>query len=204
MLKGMTAEYLIHRTYRVSPEELVLFHAVSGGVGSLACQWLSALGARVIGTVGTPEKADLAKKHGCEFPVVYTHEDFVAAVSTITNGRGLKVVYDSVGKLTFARSLDCLAPRGLMVSFGNASGKPNPLDVTTLATKGSLFLTRPSLFDYIRTRGELLGSANQVFEALRNRDIRPEIGQRYALKDAARAHRDLEARKTVGSSLLIP
>jgi NADPH2:quinone reductase len=204
MLKGMTAEYLLRRTFRVEVGHTVLIHAAAGGVGLIACQWAKALGATVIGTVGTREKAKLAAEHGCDHPIVTSAEDFVARVKAITGGRGVPVVYDAVGKDTFMRSLDCLAPRGMMVSFGQASGMAPPLDVTVLSAKGSLYLTRPTLFHYTATREDLLASAAALFEVVLSGVVRVEIGQTYPLRDASRAHADLEARRTVGSTVLIP
>ncbi|MEW6682273.1 MAG: quinone oxidoreductase [Nitrospirota bacterium] len=204
MLKGMTAEYLLRRTFRVEPGQTVLIHAAAGGVGVIACQWAKALGATVIGTVGTEEKAKLAAEHGCDHPIVTSREDFVERVKTITRGRGVPVVYDSVGKDTLMRSLDCLAPRGMMVSFGQASGMVPPLDITVLSAKGSLYLTRPTLFHYTATRAELQTSAAALFDAVLKGAVRITVGQTYPLRDAARAHADLEARRTVGSTVLIP
>jgi NADPH2:quinone reductase len=204
MLKGMTAEYLLRRTFRVEPGHTILVHAAAGGVGLIACQWASALGATVIGTVGTREKAALAASHGCAHPIVTSDEDFVARVKVITKGRGVPVVYDSVGKDTFVRSLDCLSPRGTMVSFGQSSGMVPPLDITVLSAKGSLYLTRPTLLTYTATREDLLASASALFDAVLKGSVRIEVGQTYPLRDVARAHADLEARRTVGSTVLIP
>lgn len=204
MLKGMTAEYLIRRTFPVKAGDTVLWHAAAGGVGLIACQWLKALGAHVIGTVGSDEKAALAQAHGCEFPVVYTREDFVARVKEITGGRGVPVVYDSVGKDTFARSLDCLRPRGMMVLFGASSGPVPPFDSQTLAQKGSLFLTRPTLFTYTASREDLVLSATSLFDAVRSGQVKIEVSRTYPLADAQQAHRDLEGRKSTGSLLLLP
>jgi NADPH2:quinone reductase len=204
MLKGLTAQYLLRRTYPVRSGETILLHAAAGGVGLIACQWAKHLGATVIGTVGTPEKADLARAHGCDHPVLYDREDFVERVREITDGKGVRVVFDSVGRDTFERSLDCLAPRGLMVSFGQASGAVPPLNLGVLAQKGSLFLTRPTLATYIAAREDLVSAAEELFEVLRRGAVKVQIGQTYPLKDAARAHRELEQRKTTGSSLLIP
>lgn len=204
LLKGMTAEYLVRRTYRVTKGETVLLHAAAGGVGLIACQWLKEIGATVLGTVGSDEKAELARAHGCDHPIVYTREDFVQRVRELTNGTGVPVVYDSVGRDTFLKSLDCLEPRGLYVGFGNASGKPDPFDMGILAQKGSLFLTRASLFTYIRTRRELLDSANSLFGLVGTGEIRIEVRQSWPLAEAAEAHRALEARATVGASVLLP
>jgi NADPH:quinone reductase len=201
LLKGMTAEYLIRRTFRVERGQTVLWHAAAGGVGLIACQWLNAIGARVIGTVGSDEKAAVARQHGCHETIVYTRENFAKRVRELTRERGVSVVYDSVGKSTFAQSLDCIAPRGMLVSFGNASGKPDPLDVLQLSQKGSLYVTRPTLGSYIATREELLASANALFEAIAG-GVKVEIGQRFPLAEAAAAHRALESRGTIGSTLL--
>jgi NADPH:quinone reductase len=201
--KGMTVEYLVRRTHPVRFAEPVLFHAAAGGVGLVALQWLSELGAKVIATVGSDEKAELAKQHGALHTIVYTREDFKAKVRELYP-EGVPVVYDSVGKTTIEGSLDCLAVRGLLVSFGNSSGKPAPIDLLTLSAKGSLFVTRPTLFAYIRTRKELLDSANALFGMLRKGAIKPHISQRFPLREAAEAHRVLEARKTTGQLLLIP
>jgi NADPH2:quinone reductase len=201
--KGMTVEYLVRRVHPVRFAEPVLFHAAAGGVGLLALQWLSELGAKVIATVGNDEKAELAKQHGALHTIVYTREDFKAKVRELYP-EGVPVVYDSVGKTTIEGSLDCLAARGLLVSFGNASGKPAPIDLLTLSAKGSLFVTRPTLFAYIRTRQELLDSAGALFGMLQNGAIKPHIFERFPLREAAEAHRVLEARKTTGQLLLIP
>jgi len=202
MLQGMTAHMLLRSVHRVQPGETILIHAAAGGVGLIVCQWAKALGATVIGTVGSDEKAELARAHGCDHPIVYTRQDFVAEVARITDGKKLPVVYDSVGKDTFMQSLDCLAPRGMMVSFGNASGPVDPFPPGLLAQKGSLFLTRPTLFTYIAARDELEAAARDLFEIVESGKVRVEVKQRYALKDAAQAHRDLEARKTTGSTVL--
>jgi NADPH2:quinone reductase len=202
MLQGMTARMLLRAVYEVKPGDTILVHAAAGGVGLILCQWANALGATVIGTVSTDEKAALASAHGCHHPIVYTRQDFVAEVGRITNAAKLPVVYDSVGKETFLKSLDCLRPRGLMVSYGNASGPPDPIAPALLAQKGSLFLTRPTLFNYIATREELEQSAEELFDMVRSGKVKIEIGQRFALKDAAEAHRQLEARKTTGSTVL--
>ncbi len=204
MLKGMTAQYLIKRTFKVEAGMTLLWHAAAGGVGLIASQWLKALGVAVIGTVGSDAKATLAKAHGCEHTVVYTRENFVERVKEITGGKGVPVVYDSVGKLTFMGSLDCLQPLGMMVSFGNASGPVDPISPAILAPKGSLFLTRPTLVHYTAKRADLVATANDLFEVVKSGKVKIEIAQRYALKDAAHAHRDLEARKTTGSTILLP
>lgn len=204
LLKGMTVEYLIRRCFPVQKGQTVLFHAAAGGVGLLACQWLSALGVTVIGTVSTDDKAHLAAEHGCHHPLVITREDVRAKMRELTGGRGVPVVFDSVGKDTFELSLDCLAPRGMLVSFGNASGKPPPLDLGVLAAKGSLYVTRPTLMTYTATRQELLDSASAVFDEIASGRLRVRIGARWPLAEVAEAHRALEGRKTTGSSLLVP
>jgi len=204
MLKGLTARYLVRRTYRVREGDTVLIHAAAGGVGLLACQWAHHLGATVIGTVGSAEKAELARRNGCDHPVIYTEEDFVERVREITGGRGVPVVYDSVGRETFEGSLDCLAPLGLMVSFGNASGAVPPFAIGTLAARGSLFLTRPTLQTYIAEREALLTAAEDLLDLLARGILTAEVRQTYPLAEAARAHRDLEARRTRGASILLP
>ncbi len=202
LLKGMTAEALIRRVYPVRSGQRVVLHAAAGGFGLLACQWLAHLGASVIATVGSDEKAALAREHGAAHVIVSTREDFVARVRELTDGRGVPVVYDSVGKATLAGSLDCLERRGTLVLFGNASGQPEPLDLQLLATKGSLSVTRPVVFDYVATREELLASAREVFERVREGTLRVRIGQRFELAEAAAAHRALESRRTTGSTVL--
>jgi NADPH2:quinone reductase len=202
MLQGLTARMLLRSVHRVQPGETILIHAAAGGVGLIVCQWAKALGATVVGTVSTDEKAELARAHGCDHPIIYTRQDFVAEVDRITGGRKLPVVYDSVGRDTFMKSLDCLAPRGLMVSFGNASGAPEPIAPSLLQQKGSLFLTRPTLFHYIATREELEQAAGDLFDIISTGKVKIEVKQRFALKDAAEAHRALEARKTSGSTVL--
>ena len=202
MLQGLTAHMLLRRVYGVKPGDTILIHAAAGGVGLILCQWAKALGATVIGTVSTDEKAELARVHGCDHPVIYTRQDFVREVEEITAGAKLPVVYDSVGKDTFLKSLDCLRPRGLMVSFGNASGPPDPIAPGVLAQKGSLYLTRPTLFHYIAARAELESAAAELFDMVSSGKVKIEIGQRYALRDAAEAHRALEARRTTGSTVL--
>jgi NADPH2:quinone reductase len=203
MLQGMTARYLLHGCYQVKAGDHILIHAAAGGVGSIVCQWAKHLGATVIGTVGSPEKAELAAGHGCDHPIRYRDEDFVARVKEITNGKGVDVVYDSVGQATFMRSLDCLRPRGMMVSFGQASGPVPPLDTGVLAAKGSLFLTRPSLMVYTERREDLLDHARDLFEVVEKGVVNIEVRQTYPLAEASRAHRELEERKTTGSSVLI-
>jgi len=202
MLQGLTARMLLRAVHRVEPGETILIHAAAGGVGLIVCQWAKALGATVIGTVGSEEKAELARAHGCDHPIVYTRQDFAAEVDRITRGEKLPVVYDSVGRDTFMKSLDCLRPRGMMVSFGNASGPPDPIAPGLLAQKGSLFLTRPTLFTYIASRDELVESASDLFEMVSSGKVRVEVKQRFPLRDAAEAHRQLEARKTSGSTIL--
>jgi NADPH2:quinone reductase len=202
MLQGMTVWMLLRQVHRVQHGETILIHAAAGGVGLIACQWAKALGATVIGTVGSDEKAELARAHGCDHPIVYTREDFVAEVQRITGGAKLPVVYDSIGKDTFMRSIDCLAPRGLMVSYGNASGPVDPIEPGLLAQKGSLFLTRPTLFTYTASRADLDAAAGELFDMMASGKVKVEVKQRYALKNAADAHRDLEARKTTGSTVL--
>ncbi len=203
MLQGMTTQYLIRQTYRVEAGQTVLFHAAAGGVGLIACQWLKQLGVTVIGTVGSEEKAALAKAHGCDHTILYTTENFVERVREITDGAGVPVVYDSVGKDTFEGSLDCLAPLGMMVSFGNASGAIANFDPGILAAKGSLFFTRPTLMTYTAKRDDLVACATDLFEAV-GKGLQIEINQRYALSDTEQAHRDLEGRKTTGSTILLP
>ncbi len=204
MLKGMTAQYLLRRTCRVSPGDAVLIHAAAGGVGLIACQWASHLGATVIGTVSTEEKAALALAHGCEYPIVTSREEFVARVREITGGRGVRVVYDAVGKDTWDGSLDCLRPMGMMVSYGNSSGPVPPVSPLVLSAKGSLFLTRPTLMTYTAEREDLLATAAELFAVIQSGAVRIEITGRYPLSAAADAHRDLEARRTTGSNVLIP
>jgi NADPH2:quinone reductase len=201
MLQGMTAQYLIRRIYRVKPGDTILIHAAAGGVGSIVCQWASSLGATVIGTVGSDEKARVARANGCTHPIVYTRDDFVARVLEITKGEKLPVVYDSVGKDTFMKSLDCLKPMGMMVLFGQSSGPVPPFDLGVLSAKGSLFLTRPTLQDYNKKREDLVASAQDLFEAVTSGKVKITINQTYPLREAAQAHRDLEARKTTGSTI---
>jgi NADPH2:quinone reductase len=207
MLKGMTAEYLLRRCARVSPGDTVVWHAAAGGVGLIGCQWAKHLGLHVIGTAGGPAKVALAQSHGCEHVIDYDAVDLpgvVARVKELTGGKGVPVVFDSVGKRTFTASLDCLAPRGLLVMFGNASGAVPPFDMLVLGGPRSLFLTRPSLAAYVPTRAELLASAGALFEVVASGAVKIQIPQTYALRDAATAHRDLEARKTTGSTVLLP
>ena len=204
MLKGMTVEYLVRRTYNVKAGQTVLFHAAAGGVGLIACQWLKAIGAKVIGTVGSEEKAALAKANGCEHTILYREENFVDKVKEITNGEGVPVVYDGIGKDTALKSLDCLSPLGMLVVFGNSSGNAPPIETGLLAAKGSLFLTRPTLMTYNAKREDLVESAHQLFNMVESGKVNISINARYDLKDAAQAHKDLESRKTTGSTLLIP
>src|SRR6185369_10352325 len=204
MLKGLTVWYLLRRTYRVEKGETVLFHAAAGGVGLIACQWLKALGVTVIGTVGSDDKAKIAKAHGCDHTIVYTRENFVERVREITGGRKVPVVYDSVGKDTFMGSLDCLQPRGLLCIFGNGSGPVAAFDLNLLAAKGSLYVTRPTLMVYTARRQDLETGAKELFDVVKSGKVKIEINQTYKLQDAAQAHRDLEARKTTGSTVLLP
>jgi len=204
MLKGMTVQYLIRRTHKVQQGETVLFHAAAGGVGLIACQWLKALGATVIGTAGSEEKCALAKQHGAGHCINYRNEKFVERVREITRGEGVPVVYDSVGKDTFNGSLDCLRPLGLMVSFGNSSGPVPPFELLVLAQKGSLYVTRPTLVTYTSKRADLEATSRELFDIVLSGKVKITIGRRYPLEDAAQAHRDLEARRTIGSSILIP
>ena len=204
MLQGLTAQYLLRRTYRVQPGETILIHAAAGGVGLFVCQWAKALGATVIGTVGSDEKAALAKAHGCDHAIVYTRENFTERVKEITNGQGVPVVYDSIGRDTYKGSLDCLAPLGYFVSFGSASGPLPPIEAAEFSNRGSLFFTRPTLFSYMAKREWLDAMAAELFDVIGSGKVKTNIRQRYALKDVAQAHRDLEARKTTGSTILIP
>jgi NADPH2:quinone reductase len=202
MLQGMTVRMLLRGVHAVQPGETILVHAAAGGVGLIMCQWAKAIGTTVIGTVSTDEKAEMARTHGCDHPIIYTRQDFVTEVERITGGAKLPVVYDSVGKDTFLKSLDCLHPRALMVSYGNASGSPDPIPPNLLAQKGSLFLTRPTLFHYIAKREELEQSAKELFDIVLSGKVKIEIGQTFPLEAAAEAHRALEARKTTGSTVL--
>lgn len=204
MLKGMTAQYLLRRTYRLRAGETILVHAAAGGVGLILCQWAKHLGATVIGTVGSREKAALARAHGCDHPILYREEGFVERVHEITRGNGVAVVYDSVGKETFEKSLDCLQPLGMLVSFGQSSGSVQSFDPGLLAKKGSLFLTRPVLFAYTTKRQDLLASAQDLFDVIGSAAVKIEIHQRFPLKDAAEAQRALEGRRTTGSTILLP
>jgi len=204
MLKGMTVHYLIFSTYKVKKGDTVLWHAAAGGVGLIACQWLKKLGVTVIGTVGSEEKAKLAKAHGCKHVINYSTENFVERVKELTKGKKVPVVYDSVGKTTWEGSLDCLQPRGLMVSFGNASGPVAPVNLGILSSKGSLYVTRPTLATYIAARADLVKRSSDLFNAVKSGKVKIETTARYKLADAANAHRDLEGRKTTGSVVLVP
>lgn len=204
MLQGLTVQYLFRRTFRLQGGETILFHAAAGGVGLIACQWARALGVTMIGTVGSDEKAELAKAHGCVHTINYNKENFVERVKEITGGQGVPVVYDSIGKDTFTGSLDCLSPLGMMVSYGSASGPVPPFSLNELASRGSLFITRPSIFSYTAKRDDLEMMAGELFGMVESGKIKIDVNQRYALKDVAQAHRDLESRKTTGSTILIP
>lgn len=203
MLKGMTVQYLLHRTYKVQAGDTILFHAAAGGVGLIACQWAKHLGATTIGTVGSKDKAKLAADHGCHHTILYRDTDFVAATKAIVP-EGVPVVYDSVGKDTFLKSLDCLRPLGLLASFGQSSGPVEPLNTGLLAQKGSLFVTRPTLFTYIAKKPDLVATANSLFDVVAKGIVKIETTAEYALKDAVRCHADLEGRKTTGSVILVP
>jgi NADPH:quinone reductase len=204
MLKGLTAHFLLRRTYRVARGQSILVHAAAGGVGLLLCQWAKSLGARVIGVVGSDAKAELARRHGCRHVLILGRDELAAEVRKLTKGAGVAVVYDSVGKDTFMESLDCLRPLGMMVTYGNASGPPPAVSPLELSKRGSLFLTRPTLFNYIATREALDAAARELFAVVKSRAVRIRIGQSYPLAEAAQAHRDLEARRTTGSTVLIP
>ncbi|MBO6561698.1 MAG: quinone oxidoreductase [Nisaea sp.] len=204
MLKGMTAQYLIRQIYKVAKGDTILIHAAAGGVGQIVCQWASSLGATVIGTVGSKEKAEIAKANGCHHPILYNEEDFVARVIEITGGKKLPVVYDSIGATTFEKSLDCLRPRGLMVSFGQAAGPIPPVNLGIFAQKGSLFFTRPTLFNYISTAEDLRATAGDLFDAVKSGAVKIHIDQTFPLAEARAAHEALEARKTTGSTILLP
>lgn len=203
MLRGLTVWYLLRSLHELKKDETVLFHAAAGGVGLIFCQWARAIGATVIGTVGSEEKADLAKANGCDHTILYRQEDFVGKVKELTDGKGVSVVYDGVGKDTFMGSLDCLAKRGLMVSFGNASGPPPAIEVGMLGPKGSLFVTRPTLFDYTGTRPELEQATSELFDVVGSGAVKIDVGQTYALEQVAHAHNDLETRQTSGSTVLL-
>jgi NADPH2:quinone reductase len=202
MIRGMTARYLLHETYRVKPGDTILVHAAAGGVGLIMCQWARHLGATVIGTVGSAAKAEIARQHGCDHPIVHG-EDVVARVRELTGGRGVPVVYDSIGRATFEGSLQCLARRGILASFGEASGDPAPVPPRRLGALGSVYVTHPSLPDYTATRAELLATAEHLFDMVASGRIRIEISAEYPLHEAARAHADMEARRTTGSIVLV-
>lgn len=204
MLQGMTAQYLLRRTYPVQAGQTILVHAAAGGVGLILCQWAKALGATVIGTVGSDAKAELARAHGCDHAIVYTREDFKSRVRELTGGAGVPVVYDSIGNDTFLGSLDSLAPLGMMVSYGNATGPVPPIEASALAARGSLFFTRPTLFSYIAKREDLERTAQELFDVVLSGKVKIEVNQTYALKDVADAHRALESRSTTGSTILLP
>jgi NADPH2:quinone reductase len=204
MLQGLTVQYLMHRTVALKPGDTVLFHAAAGGVGLIACQWANLLGVTLIGTVGSSEKAALARAHGCAHVINYNTENFVERVREITHGKGVSVVYDSIGKDTFTQSLDCLAPLGMMVSFGSASGPVPPFSLAELASRGSLFITRPSLMAYTAKREDLEAMAQSLFDVVKSGQLKIGINQRYNLADVAQAHSELESRKTTGSSILLP
>ncbi|MGZ3298677.1 MAG: quinone oxidoreductase family protein [Asticcacaulis sp.] len=203
MLKGLTVQYLIRQTYSVKAGDTILLHAAAGGVGLILDQWASHLGATVVGTVSNDEKAKIAKAHGCAHTIIYTREDFVKRVEEITQGKKVPVVYDSVGKDTFMKSLDCLAPLGFAVLFGQSSGNVEPLNLGLLAQKGSLYVTRPTLNTYAAKRENLLAMAKELFDVVLSGAVKIEVNQTYPLKDAAKAHADIEARKTTGSTVLI-
>jgi len=204
MLKGLTAEYLLRRCAPVKAGDTILFHAAAGGVGSLACQWAKSLGVHVIGTAGGPEKVAFAEKHGCEHVIDYDREDVVARVKELTGGAGVNIVFDSVGKDTFQASLDCLRPRGMLVSFGNASGVVPPFSPLVMGGLRSLYLTRPSMGAYLGTRAELVEASRALFEVVGSGAVKVDVNQTYALRDVATAHRDLESRRTTGSTVLLP
>jgi NADPH2:quinone reductase len=204
MLKGITSEYLLHRAYAVKKGEFILYHAAAGGVGQVLCQWAKSLGCKVIGTVGSDEKVAIAKENGCDFVINYSKESFSQKVKEITEGKMLKVVYDGVGAKTFEESLDCLAIRGTMVSFGNASGLVNNVDPKKHIAPKGLYFTRPSIAHYTITREELVNSANTVFEAIKTNKFKVKIFKKFALKDAVTAHEELEARKLTGPAILVP
>ena len=204
MLQGMTVEYLLRRTYPVRSGETILFHAAAGGVGLIACQWAKHLGATVIGTVGSDEKAELARAHGCDHPIVYTRENFTERVRELTDGAGVPVVYDAVGRDTFEGSLDCLRPRGMLVSFGQSSGKIDQFDLGILSAKGSLYVTRPTLMTYTASRADLETSSQALFDVVAQGAVRITVNQTFPLAEAAAAHRALESRQTTGSTILMP
>ncbi|MDE0176861.1 MAG: quinone oxidoreductase [Defluviicoccus sp.] len=204
MLKGLTAQYLLRRTYRVEPGDVILVHAAAGGMGLILCQWGRHLGATVIGTVSTEEKAEQARAAGCDHAVVHDEGDFVATVKEVTNGEGCAVVYESIGKDTFRRSMDCLRPLGMMASYGHASGAPDPVDVIELGARGSLFLTRPAIMHYMARREDLVAGAEELFDVVLNGAVEPAVNHLYPLSEAAEAHRAIEARRTTGATVLLP
>jgi NADPH2:quinone reductase len=204
MLKGLTAQYLLRRTYRVEPGDTVLVHAAAGGMGLILCQWAKSLGASVIGTVSTEAKAEQAAAHGCDHPVLYTKQDFVAKVREVTDGEGVPVVYESIGKTTFAQSLDCLRPMGILASYGHASGPPDPVDVIELGAKGSLFVTRPAIMHYMAKREDMLASAADLFEVVSSGKVEIAVNHILPLREVAKAHRAIEERQTTGSTVLMP
>lgn len=204
MLKGLTAQYLLRRTYRVQPGDTILVHAAAGGMGLILCQWAKHLGATVIGTVGSEAKAEAARAHGCDHPVVYTREDFVAKVKAVTGGEGVPVVYESIGKDTFRKSLECLRPLGVLASYGHASGAPDPVDVIELGARGSLFVTRPAIMHYMAKRADLLAGAEELFAAVASGAVRIAVNRTLPLRAAADAHRAIEERRTTGSTVLLP
>jgi NADPH2:quinone reductase len=204
MLKGLTAQYLLRSTYRVQPGDIIVITAAAGGMGLILCQWANHLGATVIGTVSTEEKAKLAAAHGCHHPVLYKKHDVRETVRELTNGAGVPVVYESVGKDTFQRSLECLRPRGILASFGHASGPPDPVDIIELGARGSLWVTRPTIMTYMEDRDDMLAAAAELFEVVQSGAVKIEVNQTFALKDAAEAHRAVGERRTTGSTVLIP
>jgi NADPH2:quinone reductase len=204
MLKGMTVRYLLRETYKVASGDTILLHAAAGGIGLIACQWAKALGATIIGTAGSEEKAELARAHGCDHVILYNSEDVPARVRELTGGKGVPVVYDGVGKDTLMMSLDSLSPRGLLVSFGNASGPVDKFDVGLLAAKGSLYVTRPTLATYVAKDEDLQANANDLFDVVKSGKVKIEVNQSYPLSETVKAHKDLEARKTTGSTILVP
>ena len=204
MLKGLTAQYLLRSTYRVGPGDIIVITAAAGGMGLILCQWANHLGATVIGTVSTEEKAEQAAAHGCHHPVLYKSQDLRETVRELTDGAGVPVVYESVGKDTFQRSLECLRPRGILASFGHASGPPDPVDVIELGARGSLWVTRPTIMTYMEDRGDMVAAAGELFEVVQSGAVKIEVNQTFALKDAARAHRAVGERRTTGSTVLLP
>ena len=204
LLKGLTAQYLLRRTYRVEPGDTIVVHAAAGGMGLILCQWAKHLGATVVGTTSTQAKAELARAHGCDHPVVHGAGDFAAVARDVTGGEGVPVVYESIGKDTFARSLDCLRPLGVLASYGHASGAPDPVDVIELGARGSLFVTRPAIMHYMAKRADLLAAAAELFDVVVGGAVKIAVNHRYPLRDAAEAHRAIEERRTTGSTVLLP